>query len=73
MTASALSILAPDAVAELVDLWPEYQRHYSVPRSAWLHDLEELLRAWHPTANSDSLTYTARSLAPFPLVLPGVP
>jgi len=43
------------------------------PRSAWLKHVENVLRELHPTANSDSLTLTARTLAPFPLQKPGVP
>jgi hypothetical protein len=42
-------------------------------RSQWLHDFEAVLREHYPQANSDSLTLTARSVAPFPLALLNVP
>lgn len=53
--------------------WPEYQRLYPNPRSYWLGRFEDILRTHYPTASSDSITLTARSHAPFPLMLPGVP
>jgi hypothetical protein len=44
------------------------------PRSYWLGVFERLLREFYPSANSDSLTLTARHAAPFPLALgPDVP
>jgi hypothetical protein len=43
------------------------------PRSVWLYAFEAVLREHYPSANSDSLTLTARSVAPFPLALPNVP
>ncbi len=60
-------------LAELLLSFPDYERRYSTPRSAWLHDVEAILRRHYPEASSNELTLTARNLAPFPLVLPGVP
>jgi hypothetical protein len=58
----------------LIEVWPEFAPINSpAPRSAWLKQVEMILRELHPTANSDSLTLTARTLAPFPLQKPGVP
>lgn len=73
MTATLLASDDP-RLQSFRDAWDMglYARYYW-PRATWLHDVESLLRELHPQANSDSLTYTARSLAPFPLALPGVP
>jgi hypothetical protein len=62
-------------IAALIAEWPTYgaTRHLQTPRSHWLKAVEDVLRELHPTANSDSLTLTARTLAPFPLQKPGVP
>jgi len=67
-----LPVSADFAIA-VQDEWPMYRDNASFPRSAWLHMVEAHLRELHPTANSDSLTLTARTLAPFPLQKPGVP
>lgn len=61
-------------IAALIAAWPAFAPiHSPAPRSAWLKQVEDVLRELHPTANSDSLTLTARTLAPFPLQLPGEP
>lgn len=61
-------------IREWIEKWPEIQRTYpTITRSVWLGAVELILRDMHPTANSDSLTLTARTLAPFPLQKPGVP
>ncbi len=33
------------ALVELLLSYPEYERRYYTPRSAWLHDVEAILRA----------------------------
>jgi hypothetical protein len=77
VTGTLLSADDPRIVALIAD-WPNYPEWaatygYRYPRSIWLRAVEHVLRELHPTANSDSLTLTARTLAPFPLQKPGVP
>jgi len=62
-------------IADLLAAWPDYRdgNITAAPRSLWLHDVEAVLRELHPTANSDSLTLTARTLAPFPLQNRNIP
>lgn len=67
-----VSLLAtPDdaRIPALIAKWPDGYTY----RSQWLGELEDILREHYPWATSDSLTLTARSLAPFPLARPGVP
>jgi hypothetical protein len=74
VTASLLPIPDDPRFREIVERWPDFQRAYYFPKSAWLGSFEFLLREFYPSANSDSLTLTARHHAPFPLALgPNVP
>ena len=79
MTATLLPIPDDPRFPALVEAWPMrpiglgVEVPYST-RSQWLGDFERLLREFYPSANSDSLTLTARHAAPFPLALgPNVP
>ena len=75
MTATLLPIPDDPRLARLLEMWPEFQAAFPLwPRSAWLKQFESVLREFYPSANSDSLTLTARHAAPFPLALgPNVP
>ncbi len=72
MSGTLLPIPDDPRFPALVELWPAWAA-MNVTRSVWLKEFELLLREHYPSANSDSLTLTARSAAPFPLALPGVP
>jgi hypothetical protein len=67
MTASLLPIPDDPRFKGLIDGWGFFQVTYNWPRSTWLLAFEGLLREFYPSANSDSLTLTARHYAPFPL------
>jgi len=69
MTGTLLPIPDDPLLQALLQNWPG---SYTF-RSQWLHDFEAVLRSWYPAANSDSLTLTARSAAPFYLAQPNVP
>jgi len=74
MTATLLPIPDDPRFAGMVELWPGGWEGYPHPRSVWLGMFERLLREFYSSANSDSLTLTARHAAPFPLALgPDVP
>jgi len=75
MTATLLPIPDDPRFARAVELWESgWFAKYPFPRSIWLGLYEALLREFYPSANSDSLTLTARHAAPFPLALgPNVP
>jgi hypothetical protein len=75
VTGTLLPIPDDPRVPSLLQAWPDgYVFRYQWPRSQWLHDFELVLRESYPSANSDSLTLTARHAAPFPLALgPNVP
>jgi hypothetical protein len=79
VTATLLPIPDDPRFERIYDLWPEWAETYarasfSTPRAVWLGLFERLLREFYPSANSDSLTLTARHAAPFPLALgPDVP
>lgn len=61
-------------VAMLIEGWASGDYNgVTWPRSAWLKNMETLLRMHYPQASSDELTLTARLAAPFPLAKPGVP
>ena len=60
-------------VAFLTAAWPAEYAQFGAPRAAWLTAMEDLLAWAHPNASSADRKLTARSLAPFPLVLPGEP
>jgi hypothetical protein len=73
VTGSLLPIPDDRRIASLLADWPEpFQTdavaagHY-YPRALWLTLFEWVLREHYPSANSDSLTLTARHHAPFPL------
>ena len=70
-----LPLPLPDdpALAQLRELWPEYELSMIYPRSKWLHDFEAVLRWHYPHSTSKQRTLTARLAAPFPLAKPGVP
>jgi hypothetical protein len=78
VTASLLPIPDDPRFPALIAEWPLRPIAPGVyspyPRSWWLGEFEALLREFYPSANSDSLTLTARHAAPFPLALgPDVP
>ena len=76
MTASLLPIPDDPRFPALIEAWPDWTmwaNHGAWPRSSWLHSFEALLREFYPSANSDSLTLTARTYAPFPLARPNEP
>jgi hypothetical protein len=73
VTGSLLPLPDDPRVRELLSDWPRFVAEYHFPKSAWLGHFEAVLREHYPDANSDSLTLTARTAAPFPLALPGVP
>jgi len=72
MTATLLPIPDDPRFPALIAAWtssplsPLYA-NAQFPRSIWLRSFELLLREFYPSANSDSLTLTARHAAPFPL------
>jgi hypothetical protein len=55
----------PALIAEYPQL--EADQRFPFPRSVWLFRFEALLREFYPSANSRSLSLTARHAAPFPL------
>jgi hypothetical protein len=65
VTASLLPIPDDPRFAGMVELWPEGWEGYPHPRSVWLGMFERLLREFYPSANSRSLSLTARHAAPF--------
>jgi hypothetical protein len=67
VTASLLPIPDDPRFGLLIRAWPEFERVDPFPRSLWLGTFEDLLREFYPSANSRSLSLTARSVAPFPL------
>jgi hypothetical protein len=76
VTGSLLPLPDDPRLAAITANWNAAQASYHsfvYPRSAWLHDFEAVLREHYPQASSDDLTLTARTAAPFPLALPGVP
>jgi len=78
VTASLLPIPDDPRFQALIEAWPLYESGtifpFPFPRSSWLRDFEQVLREFYPSANSDSLTLTARHAAAFPLALgPDVP
>jgi hypothetical protein len=66
VTATLLPVPDDFRFPALLEAWPNY-RYLIWPRSEWLRDFEDLLREFYPSANSDSLTLTARHYAPFDL------
>ena len=72
MAASLLPIPDDPRFPQLVDLWPAWAA-MGVLRSVWLKEYEGLLREFYPSANSDSLTLTARTAAPFYIARPNEP
>jgi hypothetical protein len=67
VTASLLPIPDDPRFPALLDSWPTFALLHLHPRSAWLRDFEALLREFYPSANSRSLSLTARHAAPFTL------
>jgi hypothetical protein len=67
VTATLLPIPDDPRFGQMIRNWPEWWEKQAWPRSGWLREFEALLREFYPTANSDSLTLTARHAAPFPL------
>lgn len=59
-------------LAALTEDWPAAFVHLRAPRAAWLTAAERLLAASWPASSSADRKLTARYLAPFPLMLPGV-
>jgi hypothetical protein len=64
VTATLLPIPDDPRFPALIERWSKGWYAY---RSGWLHDFEDLLREFYPSANSRSLSLTARHAAPFPL------
>jgi hypothetical protein len=73
VTATLLPIPDDPRFADWIERWPEVEATRPFPRSYWLHWFEAYLREFYPSANSDSLTLTARHHAPFPLARPNEP
>jgi hypothetical protein len=68
VTASLLPIPDDPRFARALELWESgWFADYPYPRSVWLGTFEALLREFYPSANSRSLSLTARHAAPFPL------
>jgi hypothetical protein len=69
MTATLLPIPDDPRFQVWLERWPEIEqtRARAFPRSYWLGGFEALLREFYPSANSRSLSLTARHAAPFPL------
>lgn len=68
MTAALLPLPDDPRLEWLIESWPRLSSGPGAwQRSQWLGAFEQFLRKAHPTANSDSLTLTARHYAPFPL------
>ena len=66
MTATLLPIPDDPRFQMMIESWPNFALHRH-PRSDWLRIFEALLREFYPSANSRSLSLTARHAAPFPL------
>lgn len=54
------------------DTWPDAWTQFPAPRAKWLTTVESALESFYPGSSSADRKLTARHLAPFPLVLPGV-
>jgi hypothetical protein len=69
MTAVLLPIPDDPRFQAWLERWPQIEQSWvsAHPRSYWLGGFEALLREFYPSANSRSLSLTARSVAPFPL------
>jgi hypothetical protein len=71
VTATLLPIPDDPRFPALIDAWPLYESGtifpFPFPRSSWLRDFEQVLREFYPSANSRSLSLTARHAAPFEL------
>jgi len=67
VTATLLPIPDDPRFPHLIEQWPNIEPLYPHPRSVWLRAFELLLREFYPSANSRSLSLTARHAAPFPL------
>lgn len=70
---STLTLPDDPRIDALFVTWPEFEHVYAWPRTAWLHQLERILRDHYPAATGRALSLLARSVAPFQLAKPGVP
>ena len=71
MTRRGSVLPTPDdpRIEGLIEDWDDWVDSHATkwPRSAWLGQMERLLRQSYPMSSSRDLSVTARSLAPFPL------